>query len=98
LGIKILSGDETIGVNAIITEILKNCIHPSIMLGLFQTEGMDGTIQNFAIFTRKFPNAGQRRISGEIGITAIIIQHGLDTGQPGRINLHSGDSPPSEDT
>jgi hypothetical protein len=92
-GIKVLSRDTTLGVYEISTEILNNRIHPLIMLGLFLTEGMDGTVQNFATFTCEFPNATQRRISSEIGITAIIIQHGLDTGQPGRINFHSGDPP-----
>jgi hypothetical protein len=79
-GIKILSGDKTLGVNGISTEIPDNLIYSPIMLGLFLTEGMDGTVQNFNSFTYKVPKASQCRISGEIKITPIVIQYGLETG------------------
>ncbi len=54
-GIKILSGDKTLGINAISMEILNNRIHLPIMLGLFLMKGMDGSVQNFGYFHLRIP-------------------------------------------
>jgi hypothetical protein len=86
--IKILGRDKILGVDAIGTQILYDCVHPLVMVGLFLAKGVNDVVETLANCAFKCLKSSHQWVSDQIRITHSIIHNGQRTCQLRKIPCH----------